>query len=115
MPGKSVEQLFGPTLHAPLLTRTTEGDAATAQWAGFTTLNSGSTFVTVSTPMIQSGALVFTGLKALGSLAAAHGSGGMVVVDSIVEDISFALARATGTAVPWNDVVMWMIVRTTET
>jgi len=80
------------------------------QWAGLTTLASGSTSQVVSTTAITSDSFVFLGTR-VNSVGVGHNSGGNIVVNSIVHGVSFAFARATGSAVAWDEVVMWEIKR----
>lgn len=57
---KPKELLFGPTLKGPIMTSVQSGPK---QFAGRTTLNSGSATVTVSTFAIQSDSLIHLGLE----------------------------------------------------
>ena len=102
------ELLFKPTLRGPLRTRTS-GEAN--PWAGRTTLNSGSAAVTVATALVQSDSIIRYGTLP-SSLGVAANSGGGIVVSSVVDSVSFDFARATGVAVPWDEQVMWEIVKT---
>jgi hypothetical protein len=105
------ELLFKPTLRGPMRTITTGEENP---WAGRTVLASGSATITVSTAAIQSDSIVRYGTLP-SSLGVAANSGGTIVVSSIVDGVSFALARATGVAVPWDETVMWELVRTSWT
>ncbi len=105
------ELLFKPTLRGPMRTRTTGEENP---WAGRTVLASGSASVTVSTALIQSDSIVRYGTQP-NSVGVAANSGGAVVVNSIVDSVSFAFARATGVAVPWDEAVMWEVLRTSWT
>lgn len=95
---KSARAIFSPT--AP----------HRGAYAGRTALASGSSSVTVSTAVVNSDSIILMGTQ-VGSAAAAHNSGSNIVVNSIVSGASFAFARATGTAVPWDETVMWEICR----
>ncbi len=102
-----LELLFGPHLkNAPL----TDSTAGAGQFAGRTTLASGSSSVTVSTAMVNSNSIILA-MSEVGSVGA--NSGGALVVNSIVSGTSFALARSTANAVAWDDTVMWLLLRTT--
>ena len=79
------------------------------KWAGLETIQSGSAFITVSTPIITSGALVFCQEMQVGSVAVSIASAGHIVVNSIVDGISFALARATDIGASWDSHVAWEI------
>ncbi len=87
-----------------------QSPAGRGQFAGLTTLASGSASVTVSTGVINSNSM-FRLATIANSVGAASNSGGHVVVNSIVSGVSFALARATATAIPWDEVVSWEIVK----
>jgi len=82
-------------------------------WAGRTTLNSGSATVTVSTTMVSSDDIIRYG-SSVSSVGVGANSGGAIVVNSIISATSFAFARATGTAVPWDEIIMWELVRTSQ-
>ena len=106
----NMEQLFGPVFRGP---RTTILEGGAAAWAGRTTINSSDASVTVSTAMVASGQLFNLGVEP-GSLGVGANSGGMVVVSSIVDNVSFALAYATAVGVPWDTDISWEIVRTAD-
>lgn len=82
-------------------------------WAGRTTVDSGTVSVTVSTTMITSDAIFRLG-SSVSSVGLGANSGGVIVVNSIVDSVSFALVRATAIAAPWDEIVMWELVRTTS-
>ena len=82
-------------------------------WAGLTTLSSGSATVTVSTTMVRSDCIVRMG-SSVASVGLGANSGGAIVVNSIVDSVSFAFVRATAIANPWDEVVMWELVRTSQ-
>ena len=106
MVGKSpLDILHRPMFkHPPMLPQL----SGPTQWNGRTTINSGSASVTVSNAMVASDQLVGLTLE-IGSAGAGANSGGGIGVNSVVHGVSMALARPTGTAVPWDDVVMWEI------
>ena len=103
------ELLFKPLLRGPMSTRTAPTESN--PWAGLTTLNSGSATITVSTSAVQSDS-IFRMATSPGSLGVAANSGGAIVVSSIVDQVSFALATMTGVALPWDTTVMWELMRT---
>ena len=105
------ELLFKPTLRGPMRTRTS---GEQNPWAGRTTLSSGSATITVSTTLIQSNSIVRYGTQA-NSIGVAANSGGPIVAANVVDGVSFDFARATGVAVPWDETIMWEIVRTSWT
>ena len=53
--------------------------------------------------------------RILGSVGLAASSGGAIVVNSIVDGVSFAFARSMGFAVPWDETIMWELMRTSWT
>jgi len=85
----------------------------TTNWAGRTTLSSGSSSVTVSTALVNSDSLILK-CSEVASVGVGANSGGAILVNSIVSATSFAFARATGTAAPWDETVMWMLIRTSQ-
>src|SRR5262245_17099997 len=101
------ELMFKQTLRGPVRTKT----GGANPWAGRTTLNSGSVSVTVSTCIIQSNSILHMATFPASRGVAAN-SGGYIGVASVVDGRSFAFARATGVAVPWDEVISWEIVRT---
>jgi hypothetical protein len=107
MPGRPLEELFGPHFRGPPLTQLTTLGA----WAGRTSLGSAQASVTVSTAVVNSDS-VFMIASNPGSVGVGANSGGAVVVNSIVSGVSFALARATAVGAPWDSTVSWMIWRT---
>lgn len=105
--GRPLEVQRRPFQTGPVMARVSPGPR---QFIGRTTLNSGSAFQTVSTAVVNSDS-IFRLATQPSSIGPAGASGGCVVVNSIVSGVSFALARAYGTAAPWNEVVHWEIVR----
>ena len=104
-----IEQLFGPHLRGSFLTRTNQ---ETNPWAGRTVLASGSTSVVVSTSLVNSDSIIRLATQ-VGSIDSAVQSAGHIVVNSIVSGVSFAFATALGVSVPFDNTVMWELVRTT--
>lgn len=84
--------------------------AGPGQFAGRTTLNSGTATVVVSTAVVNSDS--FFRLAEVGVPGVGSNSGGHVVINSIVSGVCFTLARATGVASPVNATISWEIVRT---
>ena len=103
------ELLFKPLLRGPISTRVAPTEPN--PWAGRTTLNSGSATVVVSTSAVQSDD-IFKIAENPGSLGVAANSGGPIVVNSIVQNVSFIFGRSTGVAVPWDTTIMWELLRT---
>lgn len=69
--------------------------------------------MTVSTNIVTSGALVGVfGVEVSSADPAVVGSGGFVVVNSIVDQTSFAFAWASGVAVPQDVNMSWLIMPT---
>ncbi len=82
-------------------------------WAGRTTVASGTATVTVSTTMITSDCIIRQA-SSVASVGVGANSGGAIVVNSIVDAVSFAFVRATAVAAPWDEIVMWELVRTSS-
>lgn len=81
------------------------------QFAGRTTLASGSASVTVSTPAIGSDAVVMWGTQVSSITGGLSSGGGGVVVNSVVHARSFAFAWQGGIGIPQDVVVMWEILK----
>lgn len=109
MPGRPLETLYGASLQGPPITKTT----TPGNWAGRTTLSSGSTVVTISTAVINSDSLVLAAVvnvASIGTVVTSYAAG--VVVNSIVSGVSFAVAAAPAIAYPADRTIAWMIWRT---
>ena len=107
MGGQPLEQIYGGTLKGPL--RTVFTDMSGKSFAGSTLINSSATlFATVSTPNITSGDLILFGTRTAVASNQVRG----IMVDSIVDGVSFALvsdlAPCTG-----GIYIDWMIFKTT--
>jgi hypothetical protein len=102
-----LERQFGAGQYGPSLIRI--GD--TYPSAGLTVLASGSAAVAVSTPLVESGCL-FSLATHPGTVGAAASSHGNVVVNSIVDNVSFMLGRTTAVGAPWDETVHWVIRQT---
>lgn len=108
--GRPIEQLSGAHfLYPPLTDTRSVGDAH----AGRTTLSSGSASVTVSTNRVGSDSVILKTAE-VASVGVGANSGGGIVVNSIVDGVSFAFAQATGVAVPWDTTVMWLMINDAE-
>lgn len=95
------------------LTTVFSGAHVPQPWAGQAAIASGTATVTVSTNIVTSGALIGVFGVEVNSLdPAVISSGGFVAVNSIVDETSFALAWASGVAVPQDVVVSWLIMPT---
>lgn len=103
----SAEQIFRGFIRRPLLV---EIRSAANQFAGFTTLASGSATQVVSTSAISSGDLVFTGF--MGPSDTASGTGRMIEVKSIDSGNAFHFGTADGLTIPRDTHIMWMIFKT---
>jgi len=105
------EQLFNPHLRGPLtVAQSGAWPGGVDPFVGYTTLQSGSATVTVSTALVQSDCMLFTTEKP-GSVSVAAASGGAVVANSLVDGVSFALARQYGVAAPWDSTIYWTLFR----
>lgn len=106
-----LEQLFAPTFRGQG-TMVLSPAGIQVAFAGRTTLSSGQASVTISTTLVQSGKSFFMGFSEVGTVGIAANSGGPVVVNSVVDGVSFALARQFGAAVGWDEHVTWFMLRT---
>lgn len=105
------EQVRGARMTGPDMARLyTDGRAFT----GRATIASGSALVTVSTANIRSTSLFRSLVSIPSSLGVAANSGGGICVRSVVHMVSFAIARPTGVAVPWDEQVHWELLQTTS-
>jgi hypothetical protein len=104
------EKLAGAKRVGPDYVRTT-GLPGLPVFAGRTTLNSGSVSVTVSTAAVRSNS-IFRLATVVSTVGLGHNSGGNIVVNSVVHNTSFALARAVGVACPFPEIATWEIVNT---
>lgn len=103
-----LEVRFRGHARGPDLLRTNSGQKN--QFAGFTTLNSGTAFVTISTAMVKSGDIIHTSFQV--QTTAASGTGYMVGVSSLVNNVSFALGYLDGQGRSPGGIVSWEIRRT---
>lgn len=109
MPRQSQERLFHPHLRGPMLTNANSDDF---QWAGRTTLGSGSSTVTVSTAVVNSDSIVL-----LGSQAATNQASGVstpIEVKSINPGNHFILGTSDGDSLSRDTTVMWMVMLTSD-
>jgi hypothetical protein len=103
-----LETLFGGILRGPLATLTASG---AKQFAGRTTINSGTAFVTISTQMVNSDSIILHGFAVQTTVAS--GSGGPATcVSSIVSGVSFALGYTDGVQRGPGGTFMWELRRT---
>lgn len=107
-PITTIEALSRAFLRAPLAVRATSGMAG--QFAGRTTLNSGTATATVSTTNIKSDSLVFHGFQV--ATLCGSGVGYTIGVSSIVHGVSFAVGYIDGQGRAPGGTVMWEIRRT---
>ena len=108
MSGKPLEVARRPFQTGPSFLKQQVGTRR--QFAGRTTLNSGSASVTVSTAVVNSDSIIMYGIQA--SSVGAQNSAFNIVVNSIVSGVSFAFARILGAGGPDNSTIMWEIKKT---
>ena len=82
-------------------------NSAATQFAGRTTLNSGSTTVVVSTTNVRSDSLVF--LSMLGNANVASGQNRVTEVKTISDSGYFTIGTQDGVAIARNTVIMWEV------
>ena len=107
MPRQTAEQIFAGMLRGPLVTKAV---SATNQWAGLTTLSSGSATVTVSTTSVASDSIIQFSAR-----AAANQSSGTyrpIEVKSINPGVAFSFGVSDGVAIPRDTTLMWQIIKT---
>lgn len=103
------EVLFAPLFKgAPVFTKALDITlGGTNPFANRTAVGSGLVSVTVSTNVVNSDSLIFTGVQA--SVVASSDAGAFDVT-SVVPGVSFCFTRNNGVAAPFPATVMWMIV-----
>ncbi len=103
-----LEQLFGAVFQGP---PTTKANSNASQWAGLTTLNSGSTTAVVSTTNVKSNSIITYGVKA--STVAASGMAlRPIEIVSLSSGNYFTFGSADGIAVAQSIQIMWNIYKT---
>ena len=107
-PVTPLEALFRGFLRAPMMLRTNSGQAN--QFAGATTLNSGTATVTISTAVVKSGDLINLGFQV--RTLCGSGIGYMLGVSSVVDYTSFAVGYIDGQGRAPGGTVSWEIRRT---
>jgi len=103
----TLEQLWRPIFRGPLQTKT---NSQAGQWAGRTTLNSGSVTVVISTTNVNSDSLILTGLVGNANVAsgtAIHGT----EVKTISPGGYFTLGTMDGIGIARDTIIMWTIVK----
>jgi len=103
-----LETLFGGLLRGPLAVLTASG---ANQFAGRTSIASGTAFVTVSTRMVNSDSIILHGLDVTTTVASGAG-GSATCVSSKVSGVSFALGYTDGVARGPGGTFMWELRRT---
>lgn len=103
----TLEQLWRAILRGPLTVRAA---SASNQFAGRTTLASGSATVTISTTVVQSDSIIL--LTAEAATNQASGFAKPPEVKSISPGNFFTVGWADGNAVARNTTIMWTIIRT---
>lgn len=103
-----IEYLSRAFLRAPLALRATSGMAG--QFAGRTTLASGTATATVSTTNIKSDSLVSLGFQI--ATTCGSGIGYNIGISSLVHGVSFAVGYLDGQGRAPGGTVMWEIRRT---
>ena len=104
--GGKLEQLFGPIFRGMAATK---ANSSTVQFAGITTLNSGSTTVTVSTTLVKSDSLFFLGTQAPAAVGSATGK--PIEVKTVIDSSYFVLGTADGVAMGRDTNISWMLYR----
>ena len=97
-----LELLFRPFLMGALRTRAT---SASNQWAGRTTLASGSATVVISTTRVASDSIVL--YAALGNANVASGTNRVTEVKTISDGGYFTIGTQDGQAIPRDTTIIW--------
>lgn len=104
------ETLFRPLQRGPMsLTRAGSGSAK--QFAGLTAIASGLASATVSTAVVNSDSIIFIGTQVASLNTASGGVAINLVVQSVVSNVSFAIATHDGQGRPGTTTAMWEIRR----
>lgn len=106
MPDATSEQLYRGLLRGPLRT---QAGSKSNQWAGRTTLNSGSATVTVSTTAVDSNSIVLGFTEGAANLASGTAIRG-IEVKSLSPGNFVTFGTADGQAIARATAIMWLIV-----
>jgi hypothetical protein len=104
---QTASQIFRGMLRAPLTTKIT---SSANQWAGMSTINSGSATLVVSTTIVDSDSLIFLGR--IGNANVGSGINKTIEVKTISPGNYFTLGADDGQAIQRDTLIHWMIVRT---
>lgn len=89
----NLEQLFAPILHGPM---TTEATSNSNQWAGVSTLASGSATLTISTAVVNSNSVIRLGTEGNANMPV---GGGVSALNSGSATVTVSDARITASSV----------------
>jgi len=106
MTKQTAEQLFRANVRGAMTYPTSP--VAAGAFFGVASIASGGATQTVSTTAVTSDAVIFVTSQP-SSLSVGMNSGGAVVVSSLVDGVSFAVAAATGVGYPYGVSVNWEI------
>lgn len=102
-----IEQLFGPQFRAaPFINVASDAN----QFAGITTLASGSATVVISTAMVNSDSLILQ--SQLGNANVSSGQTGVTEVKTISSGGYFTIGQQDGQALARDTLIHWMVLRT---
>lgn len=105
--GGEGEQLWRGTLRGPL---TTQIQSKVSQFAGRSTIASGSASVTVSTTAVKSDSIILYGIEA--DIRASSGVGVSVEITSVSDSNYFAFTYSDSqTLPPRGTTIMWQIMK----
>lgn len=104
---QTATQIFRGMLRSPL---TTKAGSASNQWAGVSTIASGSATLVISTTIVDSDSLIFLGR--IGNANVGSGVNKGIEVKTISPGGYFTLGADDGQAIPRDTKIHWMIVRT---
>lgn len=103
---QTATQIFRGLLRAPL---TTKAGSASNQWAGISTINSGSATLVISTSIVDSDSLIM--FNRLGNANVSSGINKAIEVKTISPGGYFTLGPDDGQAIPRDTKIHWMIIR----
>src|SRR3990172_1404300 len=109
MPRYTAEQWFRGLLRGP---GTTLANSSAQQWAGLTTLASGTAVGSVTTTAVDSDSLIFFTLRASNAANVSSGQSRSVEVKSITDAVAFTFGTTDGVGIARDTAVMWQIWRT---
>lgn len=107
MARRTAEQIYRGMMRGPL---TTKASSSSNQWAGRTTIESGSATITVSTTIVDSDSLILLGRQFNTNVLS--GQSRALEVKSISPGNFFTLGTSDGVAIARDTAIMWLVIKT---